>query len=462
MKLHALSAVVSMFLVCSTLQADYPVINICVGASDVQTNPDIDGNIVVWEDWRIGTSNAEIYWVNLTDPNLIQNRITQPKNQKYPAVSGNTIVWQDEQVSTNREIYAYDIPSQTAACLTDSAHQRTPDITDGRIVCESFNSGYYNAAVWNPVSAYYELLAPNSATQMSVAIDGSMVVWRDERDGKSQIYACDLTGFTYMAAPVYPAGINQWRPAISQTIVVWEDLSEDAQTTLMAYDRVQNAVVWTYPAAGVFTANMSISKGVIVWQEPRVGGSDYNIRGYDLNSGSFLDIATGIENDQMPVVSGRTVVWQRNGTDIVGAVIPSPSVISVVTPNGGEMFLAGTEIEMVWQMANGEAPEAVDIEFSSDNGVHWVMIADNIAFAEGFVWSPIADIDSQQCLIRVQAADDAQIRDVSNAAFTVFQCSPSLTADLTGDCFVGIEDFAVMAGQWLTCGNPYDVLWCNN
>jgi len=30
-------------------------------------------------------------------------------------------------------------------------------------------------------------------------------------------------------------------------------------------------------------------------------------------------------------------------------------------------------------------------------------------------------------------------------------CQEQLLADLTGDCYVNIEDFAILAAQWLSC-----------
>jgi hypothetical protein len=35
--------------------------------------------------------------------------------------------------------------------------------------------------------------------------------------------------------------------------------------------------------------------------------------------------------------------------------------------------------------------------------------------------------------------------------------SDCATSNLTGDCFVGLDDFAA---QWLFCGNPFDAEWC--
>ena len=38
----------------------------------------------------------------------------------------------------------------------------------------------------------------------------------------------------------------------------------------------------------------------------------------------------------------------------------------------------------------------------------------------------------------------------------MYQCRPTLTADLTGDCYTDLRDLAVFCLQWLDCGNPFD------
>jgi len=67
-----------------------------------QTNPDIDGNIIVWQDNR--NNNWDIFGYNLTTQKEFQ--ITdESHDQTNPAISGNVVVWQDNR-NGNSEIYA--------------------------------------------------------------------------------------------------------------------------------------------------------------------------------------------------------------------------------------------------------------------------------------------------------------------------------------------------------------------
>lgn len=461
MRFHAIAAAVSVFLLNSQLLADYPAFTICA-AINVQKNPGIDGDIVVWEDGRHGSDNSEVYWVRLSDPNLIQNRIELPGKQVYPSVYGNTIVWQDDRASSNRDIYMYDVVSGTITNLPDTAHQRRPDVSAQAVVCESYAGGVYNVVFWNASAGQFQLIAPYSASQLDPAVDGTFVVWEDYRGGTPQIYGCDLGDGVPAFALALSAG-NQLRPSISGSIIVWEEVAAET-TTLKAFNIDTNLVIWTHTLPFV-AASAGISDGVIVWQQYDPVDKDNDIRGYDLNSGVYLDIATGMMDDQTPVISGRTVVWQRNQSDLVAAVIPDTppaDQIVVLEPNGGEMYLSGSRVRVTWTMARGETPDSVNVDCSFDNGVSWAQTASGVPFAEPYLWDLAGEVDSPECLVRVSAANNAQIADTSDTPFTIFQCSPELTADLTGDCFVDIEDVAVLAGQWLTSGNPYDQACLNN
>ena len=67
-----------------------------------QTNPDIDGNIIVWQDNR--NNNWDVFGYNLTTQKEFQ--ITDDSHdQTNPAINGNMVVWQDNR-NGNSEIYA--------------------------------------------------------------------------------------------------------------------------------------------------------------------------------------------------------------------------------------------------------------------------------------------------------------------------------------------------------------------
>ncbi len=79
-----------------------------------QTNPDIDNNIVVWQDYR--NNNWDIFGYNLTTQEEFQ--ITDDTHdQTDPAISGNVVVWQDNR-NGNSEIYAVVLDGPEVARCT--------------------------------------------------------------------------------------------------------------------------------------------------------------------------------------------------------------------------------------------------------------------------------------------------------------------------------------------------------
>ncbi len=460
--------VMCVFMVNGMLKADYPEIAIASGSG--LANPDIDDGLVAWQGGSISTG-TDIYWKTFADPND-PNTVLLAGEQILPAVSGATVVWEDQRFGTsNTEIYWQDVtmvgdPSYPMG-LTIANRQKAPAVSGDVMVWHDRRSAddpevttSYDIYGYNNTTDTHLQICTETTNEYESAISGNIVVWRDGRDdgyAGNDIYMCDLSVMPFSPEAVNPCNVDQYRPAIDGSVIVWEEIGTTT-VDLVAYDISISEEIWrrTIP---LVQANLDISGSIVVWQEDSVG--DCDIAGYDLVSGVDYMISTGNEDDQNPAISGRRVVWQRNGTNIVGAEIPTPTQIAVLTPNGGEMFLAGTQILITWELVEGTPPDYVNIEFlneSSDPN----LIAEDIPFVDfEYLWMPIADVNSiDACRIRVSDISDAAVSDLSNAVFSIFRCDSQLTADLTGDCFVGMEDVAEMAGQWLVCGNPYDRNWC--
>lgn len=133
-------------------------------------------------------------------------------------------------------------------------------------------------------------------------------------------------------------------------------------------------------------------------------------------------------------------------------VTPKPIVLS---PNGNEHLIAGTSHTIRWKTMEGATIDSILIEYSSDNGQNWRQICqcENTGF---YVWNPVPVVDSDQCLVRISNLHDVTIYDTSDKTFAIFQCLRQLHSDLNGDCYVDFLDLAILAGEWLKCGNPFD------
>lgn len=132
-------------------------------------------------------------------------------------------------------------------------------------------------------------------------------------------------------------------------------------------------------------------------------------------------------------------------------VVPKPIILS---PNGGENLATARTYTITWKTLEGVTIDYVTIEYSRDNGQSWENI--DISWNTGsYEWNiPLAD--SNQCLLRIADLQNPTLSDTSDEVFTIFQCQRQLVGDLNGDCYVNFLDFAILAENWLTCGNPFD------
>ncbi|MHC4168973.1 MAG: hypothetical protein ACYSWQ_18635, partial [Planctomycetota bacterium] len=161
-----------------------------------------------------------------------------------------------------------------------------------------------------------------------------------------------------------------------------------------------------------------------------------------------------------------TLTWmERHTTDlsVPGLYEPretwsytvTPELI-VLAPKGNEKVVGAKPYTIRWKTLGAEV-DSVTIDYSTDNGQSWRQLAEwpNTGRYE---WNPVPTVDSTQCLVRVADAQNAALSDISDEFFTIFECRRELRGDLNGDCYVDFLDFAILAGDWLNCGNPSDPL----
>jgi len=129
--------------------------------------------------------------------------------------------------------------------------------------------------------------------------------------------------------------------------------------------------------------------------------------------------------------------------DISDAVftISNPSSITVTSPNGYENWLVGSAHSIVW--ANTGTISNVKIEYTTNNGTSWNVIANSAANTGSFSWT-VPNIPSSDCKVRVSDASIPSTTDSSNKKFSI----------VTG--FPAYNKFLSFNGDNLT-----DILWRN-
>ncbi len=424
----------------------------------VQTNPAICGHRVVWQN-EYGTPNR-IHTRLLPDGDPQAVYPHGSGKQSDPAVSGSVVVWVDHSGETP-SIFAYDLDSDEliVVCEGQLGERDFPAIDGDIIVWQDRRNDKSDIFGYNlATNEEFEICLADSA-QTLPSVSGSIVVWSDQRDGRHDVYGIDLDDLEAGEFTIATGSHHQFRPDISGDIVVWQDIRNGA-FDIFGYN-METGQEFEINIGDGHQANLAISGDWVVWQDTHP--TNDAIYGYNLKTEQLVPISTTINRDQgLPDVSGQFVVWvdhlDNNYSDIRGAALPLEATITLLAPAGGEVLLAGAEAEIQWA-TEGDSFDEVTIQFSDDDSLTWQTLVE-AAPNTGTFMAMMPDVDSDECRIDISVAGLPGIADQSDEAFTVFQCDPALTADLTGDCWVGLADFAILAAQWMDCGNPYDPDWC--
>ncbi|HEY6625701.1 MAG TPA: CapA family protein, partial [Ignavibacteriaceae bacterium] len=111
------------------------------------------------------------------------------------------------------------------------------------------------------------------------------------------------------------------------------------------------------------------------------------------------------------VLNANVNYTETNFSDIV-----NPSNITVLSPNGGEVWTVGESKDITWASQN---INDVSIELSTDNGITWNTIESSIPNTGTYNWTVTALDSSDECLIRIKDILNTSIDDVSDGVFTI-------------------------------------------
>lgn len=104
---------------------------------------------------------------------------------------------------------------------------------------------------------------------------------------------------------------------------------------------------------------------------------------------------------------------QGEGISAAGAL---SSTLLLSSPNGGENLQGDGLCDINWVYNN---ISAVNLKYSTDNGVNWNIIADNVAASDSSCCWSVINLSSSNCLIKVIVASNPSVYDVSDDVFTI-------------------------------------------
>ncbi|MFN4854531.1 MAG: PKD domain-containing protein [Bacteroidota bacterium] len=160
-------------------------------------------------------------------------------------------------------------------------------------------------------------------------------------------------------------------------------------------------------------ADVNSSQGINTyqWLIPNISSSQCRIKVADYYNSSVQDFSNANFNIQ-----------------------EAPPSISLNYPNGGEVFVAGSQAYISWYSLS---INSLKIEFSANGGTSWNLLESSFPAAQGYYLWNVPNLPSLNCKVRVSSAGNANVSDVSNASFSIVLPSITLTAPNGGESISG-------------------------
>jgi hypothetical protein len=197
-----------------------------------------------------------------------------------------------------------------------------------------------------------------------------------------------------------------------------------------------HTITWT--SAGVIA-------NVIIEYSSNNGGSWTQVDAV-ANTGSYYWNVPNITSAQCLVrirdASNATISDQSNSVFSIGSF--GTGTITVKSPNGGEIMLAGTTYTITWS-SNG-AVNDVHIQYSTNGGGSWSNIVASTANSGSYMWD-IPNVISTECLVKISDAVLGTPSDVSDGAFAISEVGPSLSMS------------SPKGGEYWQAGSQHDITW---
>jgi hypothetical protein len=112
----------------------------------------------------------------------------------------------------------------------------------------------------------------------------------------------------------------------------------------------------------------------------------------------------------------------RDSSDAVFAIVPNSDII-ISSPNGGELWEAGTNKTITWVSAPNSY--RFSVAYSLNNGSTWTTITSS-TYSSSHSWL-VPNDPTNQALIRVRDYDNSCIQDFSDAVFTITPPTPVIS-----------------------------------
>ena len=138
-----------------------------------------------------------------------------------------------------------------------------------------------------------------------------------------------------------------------------------------------------------------------------------------------------------------------------GCGIGATGTVTVLSPNGGEVFNQGITYTIEWNNT-GNIGNNVKIEYSADAGNQWNTITENTSNDGIYEWIAPDNVSTTIALLRVSSADNEFIEDISDDYFVIQDCN--LEADFTPNSLEFCQN-SIINFRDNSAGNPDIYQW---
>jgi len=149
-------------------------------------------------------------------------------------------------------------------------------------------------------------------------------------------------------------------------------------------------------------------------------------------------------SDKASYAAADTITVTAGQTTTADVYLGDSGALTLTAPNGGELLNVGQSFAITWT-SSGTLGN-VKLEYSTDNGSHWIAIIASTANDGSYSWT-VPNTPSTNCLARVSETD-GNPSDQSNAVFTIGTVvSPTITV------------LSPNGGESLTVGAAQAIIW---
>jgi len=169
------------------------------------------------------------------------------------------------------------------------------------------------------------------------------------------------------------------------------------------------------------------------WRENNnIAGHWYHVDGY--NEEGQLHVIVGFGNYDGYYDADSMSGFSINLGTLIGL---EPNLndkeLSILSPDGGEVYIADSDSVITWASMN---ISDLKIEYTTDNGENWIEITSSTSASAGtYSWS-VPDLTSYQCKVRLTDVTDVNVYDKSDDVFAIADYELELVVPNGGACYV--------------------------